>query len=993
MKICFNLRRFIANGILFFIAAIRIFAYEGMMTGEKDLRIVRTEHFEISFPERSRKSAEIIFARAEYVYKEVAATYGLPHDFRIPIVISGSQDEFNGYFSFAPFNHIVINDTVPAEDMAVFSESLISVFRHELTHAISYNMHGDFWNGVKKIFGDSYNPGILFTTTSWAEGAAVSSESSGGEGRLNDEFSLHFLKQAKLEGKFPRYSEINGTKDVYPYTRQSYCFGGAFSAWLQNKYGAEKYAEFWYKCVNFRTLTYFMCFKQVYGIPIKDAWDAFYRDVPIPEIPPSPLQNQYCTAFDFHSSYCRSLASCKNGFAYYDAYSSFVNFVKNGGKKPVRLFKMPSVSRIALSYDGRYAAVSYTSSAGSNAKHKVSIYDTKRKRFFTIKETGLRDAAVFLCGGNYYAAAVRAENQNTALKIYSIKLDKNGGICKADCIAVIKNDIQKFVFSPAGNENGVVYFIYKDGMKFSIRGYDIFSKETTEFFMPYERAVIRNLNALPDGGVSFSWTKPLSMPRLGLLSADSTGSGKFEFTLQEDDCSGGIFYPAPIDKNVFIYMGSFFDGTKLLFADTEKMNLTRVECTGSDVTELSARKNSFNADGIVLSAQENPYFINEKRFSLLKYGLTHKGTILPFALTSTSSVTGNAQTLSSTSLPIGITYVSASPWTLPVWGVSAGYSFLTNSGAVGALATGGTQTELFKYNVQGQIEFDRYGYKQTCESLETACKIPFSNAEYIKFSNKFVFFEGRQSASGFPKDKIEKIYDGDISASNLFGILESENRTENIFASDKAAFAFGNISKSGREYYEYSGAETALFYDVHYCASAADLSSPYSKGQNAGLTGTLKIPRILPIKNAEGFTNNFPLSVQASLFPAQNYYAAAKADVILFSKEIQWAPNILPLLYTNRFTLSTYYLAKFSSKIGSRKESANTIELIRSLPSGEISYADELAFKAELTLSPNISGAATYSFAFKVNAVLKYRPNPEANQKSFSLDFSGITLF
>lgn len=153
MKICFNLRRFIANGILFFIAAIRIFAYEGMMTGEKDLRIVRTEHFEIIFPERSRKSAEIIFARAEDVYKEVAATYGLPHDFRIPIVISASQDEFNGYFSFAPFNHIVINDTVPAEDMAVFSESLISVFRHELTHAISYNMHGDFWNGVKKSSG------------------------------------------------------------------------------------------------------------------------------------------------------------------------------------------------------------------------------------------------------------------------------------------------------------------------------------------------------------------------------------------------------------------------------------------------------------------------------------------------------------------------------------------------------------------------------------------------------------------------------------------------------------------------------------------------------------------------------------------------------------------------------------------------------------------------------------------------------------------------
>ena len=74
MKIYFNLKHFTAKCILFFSAAMQLFTYEGMMAGEKDLRIVCTEHFEIIFPERSRKSAEIIFDGAEKVYKEVEVT-------------------------------------------------------------------------------------------------------------------------------------------------------------------------------------------------------------------------------------------------------------------------------------------------------------------------------------------------------------------------------------------------------------------------------------------------------------------------------------------------------------------------------------------------------------------------------------------------------------------------------------------------------------------------------------------------------------------------------------------------------------------------------------------------------------------------------------------------------------------------------------------------------------------------------------------------------
>ncbi|MGP1459787.1 MAG: hypothetical protein ACTTKL_10860, partial [Treponema sp.] len=962
-------------------AATPFFAYEGMMAGEKDLRIARTAHFEIIFPERSRQSAKILFEKAEDVYRDVAAAYRLPHDFSLPVVLAPSQDEFNGYFSFAPFNHIVINDTVPESNLAVFSENLISVFRHELTHAISYNMHGGFWYGVKKTLGDSYNPGILTTTTAWAEGAAVSSESAAGEGRLNDEFSLHLVKQAKLEEKFPRYSEVNGTKDTYPYTRQSYAFGGAFNAWLQKTYGMEKYAEFWYRCVNLRTLTYFMCFKQTYGLPIAEAWERFRTDVHVPDIPSSPLQNDWCAAFDGRTGSHTSLTSCRTGFAYYDAYSSAVNFVKNGGGKAKRLFKMTNVSRIALSADGRFLAVSYTSYAGANAKHKVRVYDTEKKRFFALKEAGLRDAAVFQSGDEYYLAAVRTENQNAPLVVYALKNAARGSTA-AERIAFVKHETQKFAFSPVGSEDGSVYYVYKDGMTFSLRAYNIFTKQEAEFRLPVARAVIRNLNAAGDGKISFSWTKPESMPRLGVFTAD--GEGGASFLLQEDDCSGGVFSPAFVesggaDEKRAVYIGSFFGGTKLLFADANKMNLTRINAassapapfdipeSGSSRTDGSAPLHSDGTDSEGTAAGGNEDAApktrsplpNEKPFSLVKYGFTHKGTVVPFSLlTSTQSISADAQRLGSTPLPFGVTYVSSSPWTSPIWGVSASYSFLTNSGALAAQANGGTQTALFKYAAKAQAEFDRAGYKQAFTSADTTCKIPAGKTAYLKFANAFRLFEGRQTSLELPPRQIERMFSGEAAAFNLFGILETGEKTQRLFASDKATAAFGNITKAGKEFYEYSGAEIAFFYAAHYAAPISAVQTPYSEYQNIGLAGKVEIPRLLPIRNADGWTNNLPLTLEAALFPAQNYYASAKASAVLFAKEIQWAPNTLPLLYANRFALSASYLAKLGAENPSTAK--NTIAFAQESTGQNPVYSDELAFKAALTLSPDISGAAKY---------------------------------
>ena len=87
--------------------------------------------------------------------------------------------------------------------------------------------------------------------TSLTEGIAVALESTDGYGRLNDGYSLQMLRQAKIENRFPSFKDAAGARDIYPAGNVPYLFGGAFTAWVQQKYGMEKCGEFWKKGGNF----------------------------------------------------------------------------------------------------------------------------------------------------------------------------------------------------------------------------------------------------------------------------------------------------------------------------------------------------------------------------------------------------------------------------------------------------------------------------------------------------------------------------------------------------------------------------------------------------------------------------------------------------------------------------------------------------------------------------------------------------------------------
>lgn len=937
--------------ISFFLICFNIFCHTGIMSGEKNIKINRTKYFDIIYSENSVQTAKILYDKADSIYEELAEKFSLKNKFRLPVVISSAQDDFNAYFSCGPFNHIVIFDTVCTTTLAVFSEETLNTFRHELIHAITYNLRNDFWFNFDKILGDVYNPALLTITQAWAEGATVSIESDKNEGRLNSEYALQILKQAKIEGKFPKYSEIQGAMDVFPAGNASYMFGGAFCGWLQKKFGMEKYAEFWYRSVNLKSLTYFSCFKKVYGISIKNAWKEFCNELEVPEIPANPTENPYIKNIPFENQISSYPTITGNGkdFFYYDKYKKTVN--QANSEKSKVLHKIPDIFRLNVSKDGRFLVESYSSSLYSVPKNKIKIYDTQKKSFFNVPEKSLRDATILFADGKYFLCAVKTSSAFSTLKIYELKFKKDK-ISGAELVFQKEFPIEQQIFSLEGNSAGKLFYILKNKLEFSINEFDFSTKTEKIFKSPQKGIVFQGLNYFENEKnqlLAFSFTRKGELPRLGLLLFDKTPT----FKLLSQDISGGFFNPVIFSEEKAIFSANFYKGSKLFSAELSKLEFKDFSAQTESVEKtVSTTKNE---DLTEFSAAS-------KKFSSLKYNFSGPhGTFVPLAITSTYT-NKNLSTLNSVWLPFGITYVSSTPWTNPIWYVSTGYNFLTNSEAFRFSITGNSLTELFSYSGSAQIEFDDKGYKQTFGNLIFNSKIPVFGTSYIKLSDSGTILEGRQSEFSISKDKNPK------NLSDYFKILKA-SEDDFLYLSNSASFAFGNIHKSGFKYFDYSGVQIGTTIENDFLSFADNLNI-YRRFNNISFNVLLKNSALLPI------------TLEAALFPSEDYIAAAMAKIVLFNWEIQKSTDFLPLFYANRLTLSTYYVGKIEDKIDSWaiKEISSYFEHIKS---GKTDYTDELALNCSFSFTPNIGGLARNSFMFTVTGNAKYRFFPAENQKRF----------
>lgn len=1027
-----------------FLLCAELSARSGMLWGEKKLRVAKTQWFDIIYPERCQESASILYEKADTVYEEVTAQYGLTPSFRIPVVITPAVEQFNAFWTAVPYNHIAIYDTACSgcSELAVFSETLLSTFRHELTHAVTYNMKNGFWRGVGKIFGDCVTPGMFAVTTGMAEGATLTSESAAGEGRLNDEYAKHYVKQAKIEDKFPSYHDVSGASDGRP-SGAPYFFNGAFHQWLQNEYGMEAYADFWYRIVNGKNLTVSGAFKKAFGVKLKTAWYDFETHYQVPDIPDDPVRaglaqdffqpdsSAYSQLNDSGSLY-NSLTSAGGRLVWMDLLGGRV-FAADAGagtvtddnnEAPVfhHVFSQRGLSSVRLSNDGRFLAVNYISINSPTEKARIKIYDFSNKSFYSVNEKGLREGLVIQAGDSTYLLAQKYLSQHYSLALFRLEFNPDSSrITGSTKVSeqILQAETNPYAFTAL--KDGRFAWLKKTGLNYSLCISSVSSvegnliEETEEFAFP-QGMVVRSLSysdqgPAENGALYFSYAQKSTMPRLGRFVLSES-----KLYLTNNDFSGGVFEPVCWNDRL-VYIGEFLQQNRILSLKETSLQWESASISRKKSPE-SAIQISLEAD-VDSEPQTQSQFqskLESKPYNPFPY-FAH-GIFIPVSSYKSEYFGPNAAYSSTlNNFYIGATYLTSNPWSngsSDLITLTCGWNTVSNSFGIDLILNKGTSTSLFNTQTELKTEFDAKGWKQSGVISTISSGFEVGRLSTILISNTAKAHIGRQDSQlAIPAGD-----NGFYSSINFWepskiGITAPKDDTNYFTVSDVITAQFSTIRRAGPGRFEKAGFAVLAGYGRRYDASLDTPSKPIIN--TSALTAALRIciPRILPIESNYGFTYNLPLRLNFKLLPSSSIrgyayipdpklslgYAVfdATCEVTAFSMEIQKAIPGITAFYLNDFYVDLGYAATGTAGSASRNgfQTAFLGDYFKAIGDGRGYFLDSLYLRAGLEFTPNIGLLANsnykmgfyllYSFTFNSQRPLAFH---ERQKLSLGLDMS-----
>lgn len=977
--------------ILFlFFFCFSAFCVGGNVFHHKKLYTIKTQYFDINFDGETLDDAKKIACVADSYYLEITKKFDCEPYLRFPVTLTREVESLNGFYSPFPYNMIVLYVAEPGSpEMESYNDTLLSVFYHELSHAVTLNMKSPVFQKLSRIFGDFASPVLFSMPYFWIEGAAVFSESCmeyDDGGRLKNPYFTSLLVQAKINDvagikKFPSWRDVLGARDTTPGGRDRYVFGGCFAEYLAENYGMEKYAVLWKNAGDSMNLAFSAgVFKKTYGRKIDDVWNDFKNSITIQE-------NIYKSGFDKLSQLSdenpSALVSRKNAFVsaldvfydeksnqekivFYDSSSRKVYFEQKNlddesqkKSKPKKLFSAAGITDLRFSDDGKKIFVTRCVSK-KTVKIENGIYDIKKKKYEILKNSNDFDK-------------VNHHNENENMRKSSVweKFpDENQ-------VSIEKNALSwKILFnqkkySPELPENEKIMLVNPHFLK---------SDEKTAF-------------------ISFSWAKfasknddfkDLALPKTGILKINlETLDAKFY--LQKKSVFAGLSIHAVNDAAL---LSADESGTRILavLEDYEQNPLYEIalppledeNAWESALANESADENqkafSYENPSVVSvrdqnqnpaeSAEEPDFEI--KNFSSLSYFF--KGTKLPFGIVPLK----NDDFATCSTAVLGATYITSKPYLDDILVLSAGYDFFYDD--AGLLLTYSTSDDSSSFSSSSSVLFDSDIFKQAAENLT------FSKTLWRGLVSSFsAGFKGDAVYGRTAEEDVEISADGGNEIAK-----KGELWKKGFFTKDTFFLTFSNVRKVAPkrnqifgftfqpfldfEYKDYKEEwEIADSDDVHYTMFSAVFSNS-NKGSsekieekylNAGGTLISRIPGI------------FPLTLTASLFPSSKYFAYGSAKANLLELEIQKGIPAVSV-YAARLDLNLSYFGRISYDHGDFWDISKTYGIARDIEKDD--YSDQISLSALFTLSPNTGYMADSSVQFKIGASVFYRPNPKDGQ-------------
>ncbi|MCR4821365.1 MAG: hypothetical protein K5873_00650 [Treponema sp.] len=955
-----NLRLFLRSTFLFvffFLVNQPFFSLGGVLADSKgSLHVIQTEYFDIIFPEECQDTAKKIADVCDSYYLEITEKLETQAWQRFPVTITHSTESLNAYFAAIPYNRIVLYDTMPETNLDMYEDTIKSVFYHELTHAVTYNMKGPV---LKKLsfFADILTPSWLNISTFWAEGATVSFESKGRGGRLNDPFSTQMVNQALIEDDFPSWRDVTGARDTYPGGTDAYMFGSMFASYLQETYGMSKYAEFWKRANSRLTLSFIAgVFKKTYGKSISQVWEEFEKTLNLEHKEKSgnllSKKKSRITSLDIFYD----VSAKEKKIACYDKSSLSLSLLTMDfqGKvlKNKKLLAIGGVEKVNFSPDGEKLAITRLVDR-KNIKSVTAEYDLTSGKYKEYPEFGRKDGFYFQKNDEVFFANFFMKGEEACdNKVFS----QNSIFSKGE-----------EVFSITGVAENLGAALVKKGLKWKIRffndraglfEYD-FSKVLSEG--REKNLIIHNLHSLSSDSenvcLSFTWAElgqgGRMLSRAGFMKVDLTTRSAKVFLQKENSFAGFVdFIPDLPSLNGFEEGGegkSF--PVYFVAAEYEKSPLYCLEMSSDDFEEIEVvgEKTEVNENYLsseIVKGEEEERTGSYKEISYNSFRYYKKGIIVPF-LGFVPVYNHDLDTDSSSIL--GLTLASTNPWGDKRIEFAAGYDIRYKNGGMKLSLTGGDNS--LSYTLSGTCVFDGQGFMQTMDSLSFSKTLWSGRVSSFSGGCQGNFLYGRQLIN---KD-FKKNFDESIgkSADGIFYLL------------------FSNIHKISPKYGDFLGLSFQPFILASWRSSEEFIED--DKYLNAGGKFTVKFPVL------------FPFTVTASLFPSSKYAASASISAVLADFEIHKGIPALSL-FIQRLVINASYSGKLAYVHGDFWDVKNCGDIF-SHASGD-DYSDALKLGVNLQLSPNTGFFASDEMIFVFAYNIIYRPHPENDEGHISYGFS-----
>ena len=983
--------------ILFILSFVSVFAFSfgNSFHGQGKVFVKATEFLDVIYSESSVESAGIIVQNGDQVYREVCADFGLDVPFRICVVVTRNTDVCNAYQSMVGKNHIVLLDTVPDEDLAVFSDTFLEIFRHELAHNVSLNLKEGFFEGLTAVFGDAASWASLWGTSKFmTEGTAVAEESLGGQGRLNDPFYMSTLTQLKLNGNFPSWADVQGATDVYPAGVLPYLVGGAFFRYLQNKYGMEKYARLWWDTVNMKALDWTVAFRNVYGISVNREWPMFVDSIPVPQ----NLGPEGESVFGHGEG--RRIFYLTRGSAvvcFYDGASRTVyrgSLDEEGNLGGIKkLFYMANVSGLGLSSDGKILSIDYYDVNHECVKSQLAFYNLETGKFARDKETGLRSStAVYrnLHSDEYLVAAVKTYGQNFFLNYYSL----DPVTLKKTFLSSKSFPRSMQIFSPVdlGFGDGSVAFILKDGMDWSVV---LNNPVDTEKFLKMSAGDgmrLRNLtvSSVDENRMSigFSWGVQNGFPADGFISIGRDTVEKL--------CSGDVqdqMGPTGDFVDAFFCQQSFDGAMKecvnVFDSDGNLKNVCSVKdsvwhselvCNSGMDMEFGQLQLLIEEFGFAMEPACDEKIIEGSEPVVFPY--LSRGTLVPLALVPFKIP--SVPFFSGTNMPLvlGATYFTLTPWDSNLIYLTAGVSPLSGYYGLSFQFQDMAETSVYGYIFEGNVIFSGLKFVQAFldGDFSTGWKIGRTGSVSVTESNEIYY--GRLANRFAGENLVDGLLNG-IFAPGMKPAFSSELLLRDSNSLSIGLTASGKTGPGFREVFIVRGG-LSLDSSWNWLQSGNDLQYSYTYC-NVSPSLTINIPKLLPLKSRYGWTYNLPLTLNASLYPDYGLVFKGQAFTVLLEKEIQKGLSFFPLYFVSASVQASYTGVLKNENCGAFFPIFGIANDFG--PGSGSVYVDSVQLNAVLKFKIN-QGYFVSMDSFKMTTGIIYLPRTDKNPVRFNFYFS-----